>query len=187
TRELWVSPPGLRGACAAELLHVARERGVQIRTARRGQMLSASGFPLRILAAGRRFKRSPDNNASIVLMTWMGRRRILLTGDIEKDAERSLVGGDLRADILKVAHHGSRSSTTSEFLSAVSPRLALISAGRRNLYGHPHLTVIEALDRKKAIIRRTDEHGTIRVRIDPRNTLRIETEIDTFRATAYSR
>ena len=89
------------------------------------------------------------NNGSLVLRLDYGDVSFLLTGDIEVDAERHLVanaGDKLRADVLKVAHHGSRTSTTQSFLDAVNARSAVISAGRDNQFGHPHLDVVERLE-----------------------------------------
>ena len=89
------------------------------------------------------------NNGSLVLRLDYGDVSFLLTGDIEVDAERHLVanaGDKLRADVLKVAHHGSRTSTTQTFLDAVNARSAVISAGRDNQFGHPHLDVVERLE-----------------------------------------
>ena len=89
------------------------------------------------------------NNGSLALRLDYGEVSFLLTGDIEADAERHLaaVAGDkLRADVLKVGHHGSRTSTTQSFLELVNPRSAVISAGRENRYGHPHGDVMRRLE-----------------------------------------
>ena len=90
------------------------------------------------------------NNGSLVLRLDYGDVSFLLTGDIEVEAERYLlaVAGDkLRADVLKVGHHGSRTSTTPTFAERVDPRSAVISAGRENRFGHPHAEVVERLER----------------------------------------
>ena len=90
------------------------------------------------------------NNDSVVLRLDYGDVSFLLTGDVEIEAERylaSTAGDGLRADVLKVGHHGSRTSTTDRFLDAVAPRSAVISAGRDNRYGHPHHEVVERLKR----------------------------------------
>ena len=90
-----------------------------------------------------------SNNRSVVLRLDHRDVSFLLTGDIEADAERHLAavaGEALRADVLKVAHHGSRTSTTRRFLDAVDPRSAVISAGHDNRFGHPHAEVMERLE-----------------------------------------
>ena len=105
-----------------------------------------------------------ENDASVVLMLRYGERRALFTGDIEKPTEETLVraDADLKADILKVAHHGSRTSSTEPFLRAVRPSLAVISVGE-NSYGHPREEVINRLLRMNIDVRRTDREGTIEV------------------------
>ena len=88
------------------------------------------------------------NNLSVVIRMTYGEVSVLLTGDIEEDVERYLVGTlpeGLRSDVLKVGHHGSRSSTSAAFLRVVEPESAVISAGRENRYGHPHREVVDLL------------------------------------------
>ncbi len=93
----------------------------------------------------------------------LGTRSVLLTGDIEAAAEADLVAGGSRlsADVLKVAHHGSRTSTTQAFLEKVSPRLALVGVGRRNRFGHPGRGVITRITPAGAAVFRTDRHGDV--------------------------
>ena len=88
------------------------------------------------------------NNLSVVMRVTYGEVSFLLTGDVEQDVERYLVdnrGEELRSDVLKVAHHGSHSSTSSAFLRAVGPQSAVVSAGSENRYGHPHADVMARL------------------------------------------
>ena len=92
---------------------------------------------------------SNTNNLSVVIRLTYGEVSFLLTGDVEQDVERYLVdirGEGLRSDVLKVAHHGSRSSTSPSFLQAVSPESAVVSAGIENRYGHPHPDVVSRLE-----------------------------------------
>lgn len=105
-----------------------------------------------------------ENNTSIVLLLRYGHHRALFTGDIEKPTEETLVRAqaDLKADILKVAHHGSRTSSTESFLRAVRPSLAVISVGE-NSYGHPREEVVSRLLHMNIDVRRTDREGTIEV------------------------
>jgi competence protein ComEC len=111
-----------------------------------------------------------SNNRSLVLALRYGRHSFLLTGDIERSVERSLVREGLLppSDVLKVAHHGSRTSTTPEFLAAVRPSLALISAGHDNTFRHPHADVVESLERAGALTLRTDQVGLSTVWSDGR-------------------
>jgi competence protein ComEC len=109
------------------------------------------------------------NLASTVLLVRVGRIRILLTGDAEAPEEAWLLAhwpDALHADVLKVGHHGSNTSTTDPFLVAVHPRLALISVGAHNSYGHPDAEVLERLGAANVSVLRTDLLGTIVVRTD---------------------
>jgi len=109
------------------------------------------------------------NLASTVIVARIGAVRVLLTGDAEGPEEDWLLRRDpsaLAADILKVGHHGSSTSTTPEFLAAVQPRLALVSVGAHNAYGHPDASVMQALHESGAQVLRTDRAGTIVVTTD---------------------
>ncbi len=109
------------------------------------------------------------NEASTVARVRFGAVRFLLVGDAEKELEQWLVANDsadLRTDILKVAHHGSSTSTTERFLDATRPRVALISVGKDNSYRHPSPTVVERLARSGAAVYRTDQLGTVIVSTD---------------------
>ncbi len=111
------------------------------------------------------------NNESVVLMLEYGETEILLTGDIEAKTERQIIlsGADLDADIIKIAHHGSKTSTLEEFLYEVSPRVAVISVGEKNRYGHPALEVLKRLEDYGIRYYRTDTDGDIQVISDGEN------------------
>lgn len=108
-------------------------------------------------------KERSENNASIVLWAKLGGITWLFTGDLEEEGEKGLVATypDLRADVLKVAHHGSNTSSIMPFLNAVQPNMAIISVGERNRYGHPHKEVIERFEKMGIEIWRTDKQGAI--------------------------
>ena len=111
------------------------------------------------------------NNESIVLTLKYGETEILLTGDIEAKTERQMIlkDADLDADILKVAHHGSKTSTIEEFLYEVSPRIAVIQVGAKNRYGHPTQEVLKRLDDYGIKYYRTDIDGDVKVISDGQN------------------
>lgn len=162
---VFVSPHRFRGECAQRILAACSETRTPILLARDRQELTVGTVALTVHAADRRFRRSPENNASVVLHARAGGRSFLLTGDIEREAEFHFDDRDWRADVLKVAHHGSRSSTGAPFLDAVAPRLAVISCGRRNLFGHPHPDVIAALNERRIRTLRTDRDGEVTVEV----------------------
>ena len=103
------------------------------------------------------------NDASIVLRLVHGETSFLFTGDVEAAGERALMasGQDLSADVLKLGHHGSRTSSTAAFLDAVSPMAAVITAGAGNQFGHPHGEVLVRLYERGIMVYRTDLIGTV--------------------------
>lgn len=109
------------------------------------------------------------NNTSLVMKLMYGKHRILFTGDIEKEVESYLTQvypEKLRADILKVGHHGSDSSSISEFLARVQPKMAIISAGKNNTFGHPSKRVLHRITMEHTQIFRTDEQGSVCMLLD---------------------
>lgn len=119
-----------------------------------------------------------DNEASLVLLLTYGQTRILFTGDAGAEAEHGMVrrNMDVCAEILKVGHHGSASSTTEGWLNAVRPKVAVISVGKGNPFGHPDASVIQRLTRRGVHILRTDQTGAVTVLSDGR-----ECRVSTYR------
>lgn len=118
-----------------------------------------------------------NNNAFVVKLCYQN-FSCLFTGDIEKEAEEMLTqlygsSNELKATMIKVAHHGSKSSSTANFLNGVSPKIAFISVGRHNLYGHPSQEVIERLEESGAKIYRTDKQGEISIKVDKKGRVKI--------------
>jgi competence protein ComEC len=111
------------------------------------------------------------NNDSLVLRLKFGERSILLTGDIEKQAEKSLLESqqNLRADVVKVPHHGSKTSSTEDFVRATAPQFAIISVGRHSMFGHPHKEVVQRWQSHGATVLTTGECGAITVTTDGRD------------------
>ena len=104
------------------------------------------------------------NNVSVVLLGAVGQRRFLLAGDVEEEVDpRLLTAGLPPVDLLKVAHHGSRTATTDAFVAAVRPRIAVASAGADNTYGHPARSTMDRLAAAGARVYRTDRDGTVTV------------------------
>ena len=130
-----------------------------------GDQYTIGSMTLTVLSPVEGKKYNNKNNYSIVIRLDFGETSIMLTGDAEEEVEEQLLqlyGTDmLDCDILKVGHHGSESSSTIEFLEAVTPEFALISCGEGNTYGHPHSITITNLTAIGADIYRTDEIGSI--------------------------
>ena len=152
--------------------HPARATARVHRACEAGQAWTWDGVHFRMLhpAAGSHAMALPDNDRSCVLQIEAGSERLLVTGDISAASEARLLrsaqgrGDDaLRADVLVVPHHGSRTSSTPAFIDAVAPQLALMAIGYRNRFGHPRPEVVERyLDRDAQVIR-TDQSGAVRL------------------------
>lgn len=152
-------------------LAAAKKDGIAWHRVHPGDSLRIDGVTLSFLAPDSVWTvgLKDPNLASTVALVQYGVVRFLLVGDAERGEEDWLLAqhpSELRADVLKVGHHGSSTSSSDEFLTAVRPRLAVISVGALNKYGHPSGDVIQALRRAGAEVLRTDEAGTIVVRTD---------------------
>jgi beta-lactamase superfamily II metal-dependent hydrolase len=172
-----VLEPGMLGpgpgyaALNAELI----ARGIGRGTLATGDHLAVDDIRFQVLWPDPGFvpERPPDdgtgiNNVSIVLLGEVDGHRFLLAGDIEQQIDPHLLARELpRVDLLKVAHHGSRTSSTEAFLAAVRPSVAVISAGRGNPYGHPAPATVARLEGSGARVLRTDDDGTVTVDLGP--------------------
>lgn len=143
------------------------QKHIPVVIARAGQKIRLSPkTELDILTPFRSFVGVSLNNvheAMVVSRLVYASTSALLTGDMERPLEYQLVlsGSDLRSDLLKVGHHGSKTSTTEDFVRAVSPRYAVISVGRKNRYGHPHQQTLDTLAKFGIKIFRTDQDGDV--------------------------
>jgi competence protein ComEC len=178
--EVWESgdvdenPATARLRAALERRRVPR---VRPRTLRRG------GVQLEVLHPVQRGFVTPDpgrsanDNAVVVALRYAG-RTVLLLGDAERDAEAALLAADaaaLRADVVKVGHHGSRTSSGAALVDAVGPRVAVISAAARSRYGFPHREVVERWQEAGATVLHTGRDGAVTVTIDGRGRLTVTT------------
>ena len=138
---------------------------------RRGMVLDlGGGVKLQILFPDRDVSTWATNDGSMMARLAYGRTSIMLTGDAPIKTENIILAenppAQLKSEILKVGHHGSRTSTSLEFAQAVSPKYALISDGKNNTYGHPHPETLNTLNQISAQIFRTDQLGTIVLKSD---------------------
>ena len=159
--EVWEGPAPRGDPSYAALDRALREAGVARRSVSAGVRESWEGVALEVLGPPRP-SRAPwrtRNDDSLVLLLRLEDVGMLLSGDIEAAGEARLPRR--RASVLKVAHHGSRSSSTATFLAACAPRVALISTGARNPFGHPHPDVLDRLRGQGSLVVRTDREGAL--------------------------
>jgi competence protein ComEC len=164
-----------------EIEKTAARDGVQIVALTRGVAdRNIGGAQIRVLAPAADYvpEESATNDDSLVLEVSYGKHRALLTGDAEKPVESELVASGLLRPVtlLKVGHHGSKTSSSEEFLDELKPQFAMISDGYRNQFHHPHPSVLERLQEHHAAILRTDQQGLITFRSDGQHV-----ELETFR------
>ena len=162
----------------AQFAMTAQEYNIPVRIVGRGDVLRFGAVEALVLWPPRTqdLNAPSRNNDSVVLRLRFGNRVFLLTGDVEKDAEAALTGAEdhLRSDVVKVAHHGSRTSSIEAFVKAANPAYAIISVGLTSTFGHPHTEVLERWRSSGAEILTTGRRGTITFSTDG-NDLRVET------------
>lgn len=142
------------------LLLTIKDKNLKIKTAKAGNtIIDTDDLKLVVLAPNQDSYESL-NNYSIVLKLTYKEKSFLFMGDAETLSEKEITG-DVQADVLKVGHHGSRTSTSQAFLNKVNPSYAVISVGLNNDYKHPHKEVIDRLEKKNIKIYRTDQNGDI--------------------------
>jgi competence protein ComEC len=162
------------------MIKAIRDKGIKYIEAKRGMTFDLDpGIKIEVLnPAGNgnwitqvRSGGSVQNANSVVLRLSYGNFAMLFTGDAEAETEAEILkaGGKVQAQVLKVGHHGSRYATSDEFLNAVKPQAAIISAGIDNKYGHPTQSTLDRLHADKAQIYRTDLEGEITVITDGKN------------------
>lgn len=174
-REFWEAAPGASDEGAEALLRALGS--ARHRLMKPGDERTIGGVRVEVLAPAEDdpIRAGAENERSLVLRLTYGATVFLLAGDIAADAERRLAGSgrDLRATVLKSPHHGSRSSSSMEFLDAVSPEIVVISVGRNNRYGLPHADVVARYDQRGVRVLRTDRDGAVEIRSDGvRTTIR---------------
>jgi len=170
-RELWV---GTNPAPA--LIERAGQLDIRTVAMRAPASFDFSGARIEVLSPPVDYAaKTPGNNDSLAFRIAYGARSFLLTGDMERPMEQRLLDDQrlnhanvLHADVLKVGHHGSKTSTTEPFLEAVTPSVAVISAGYGNSFGHPHRDILARLVDRHAAILRTDLDGLVTIRTDGR-------------------
>ncbi|KYO65145.1 DNA internalization-related competence protein ComEC/Rec2 [Thermovenabulum gondwanense] len=161
-----------------EIIRVAIKKNVKVLSITGGDEFKYRNIKFEVLNPLKKYDYKDENDASIVLKMDYKGFKILFTGDLSVEGEKLLLQqkADLKANVLKVGHHGSRTSSSQEFVKAVSPQFAVISVGENN-FGHPSEDVLNLLKKQKISILRTDELGAITFKIFD-NRIRIETMRD---------
>lgn len=148
---------------AARLTEAAGRYGCELLSVSGGERFTVGPAELTVLCAGG--GDGEINETSVVLRVTVGERVFLLQGDAEEKTEKALLASlspaELRCDVLKLGHHGARTGTCPEWLDALTPQYAVISAAHGNSYGHPHASTLERLEARSVTVCRTDEDGTV--------------------------
>lgn len=168
----------------SNMLDVIENKNIELYTAKAGTSILSSGIiDIDILAP---FSDSDSNlnNVSAVVRITYGKTVMLFMGDAEKVIENQLLNSGIDADILKVGHHGAGSASSTSFIKAVSPDIAVISVGEGNSYGHPHADTLDILNEVGAKIYRTDEQGTIVVTADQNKKITVDKKASTVKENA---
>lgn len=162
---------------AEQLKQLAADCGIPVLSLASGDLLHSGDTVMRILAPFSDRTYTDSNEGSLTTEISYQNRSILMTGDLEGDGEQWLISSGLLkdVDILKTAHHGSRNSTPEEFLKQITPKIAVISCGKDNRYGHPHRELLERLFSAGCRILRTDKNGAVTFTVSKDGTVRLQT------------
>ena len=166
-RALWVgNNPGIPAYKA--LLDEARHLGIPVESMAAGKDFAFGGAQVQVLAPPAGYVPGPaaSNDDSLVLHVAVGETSVLLEGDAQAASEQQMLGEGLHSDLLKVGHHGSKTSTTPRFLAAVAPTYAVISVASRNPYGHPKMEILDRLQQDHIRTFRTDAEGATSFYLD---------------------
>lgn len=164
-KELWLGP-GPSNAELEELLDEARRQNVPVIIRRAGDEFDFGELHCRVLAPATSSNERKANDDSLVMTVRYGQTSVLLEGDAEKEIEERIARENPAANLLKVAHHGSATSTSPSLLAAVHPEFAVISVGARNVYGHPREVVLQRLADARVRTYRTDLDGAVTFYLD---------------------
>ncbi len=166
------------------MLDVIEDKNIELYTAKAGISILSSGIINIDVLAPFADSDSNLNNVSAVVRITYGKTVMLFTGDAEHVIENQLLNSGIDADVLKVGHHGAGSASSSSFIKAVSPEVAVISVGEGNSYGHPHAYTLAILNEVGANIYRTDEQGTIVVTADQSKKITVNKKASTVKENA---
>jgi competence protein ComEC len=167
--EFWIGRGSHRSRRVRRLEALAREQGTARRIGGRGESFTSGGVSFRLLGPSAGEPCGTANDRSIAAIAGLPPASVLIAGDLERCGERELVasGQPLAANALVLSHHGSRSGSDLAFLERVRPSVTVASVGHGNRFGHPHVEVLERLERLRIPLWRTDVHGGVRLTSSP--------------------
>ena len=166
------------------LVDTIAQKGITLHKAKAGvNILDDDKIKIDILAPFNE-EYSNLNNCSAIVRVKYGNTVAIFTGDAEAQIESQILNSGIDADILKVGHHGSDTASSESFISAVSPKTAVISCGKYNSYGHPHNEILARLDKAGADIYRTDEVGTVIVTADSEKNISVDKKASEIKENA---
>ncbi len=166
------------------MLDAIENHNIDLYTAKAGTNILSSGIINIDILAPFTDSYSNLNNCSAVIKLKYGETVMLFMGDAEKEIDSQLLNSGVDSDVLKVSHHGASSASSSSFIKAVSPDIAVISVGKGNSYGHPHDDTLAILNDVGADIYRTDEVGTVVVTADHHKKITVDKKASTVKENA---
>lgn len=166
-------PYWMRTAGKKELADTAEAAGIPVSYLKKGDQIQDGNVRIIVLHPGSQEVFEDSNSGSLTLKVAFGKFSAVFTGDLCGEAEEQAAGEDISCQLLKVAHHGSKSSTAEEFLNAALPDFCFISCGADNRYGHPHPEVVRRIERAGAKIWKTPETGAVMLKTDGAEKLTI--------------
>lgn len=156
-------------------IKIAKEKNINIIEAEKSDMINIDGIIIKIISPDNNLKLKDNlNDSSLVIKLIYNNITALFTGDIEKETEE-ILAGDISSNILKVAHHGSITSSTDKFLNKVNPSICIIGVGKNNSFGHPSRIVLDRLQNIGSKIYRTDVNGEIQIKIYEYGNIKVNT------------
>lgn len=169
-REIYMPKVSHNTATYEDVLEAVKGKGLKIKTAKTGVDIPMEQLDVQVLAPDESMESSELNDYSVVIRLSYENTTFLFQGDAEKKTEEQILedGSDIKADVIKIGHHGSSSSSTRPYIEAVNPSYAVIMLGKDNRYGHPHQETMELLEEMNVPVYRTDQCGSILATSDGR-------------------
>ena len=166
-----------------DIINMSKEKNINIQVVKAGDVLKFdkhTSFKI-LWPETNLLQENPLNNNSIVAKLEYKNFSMIFTGDIEALAEKQIVARykseELKSNILKVAHHGSKTSSTNEFINKVKPQISIIGVGENNKFGHPNMQTLQTLQSYGSKIYRTDITGEIIIKVNKKGKVRIKTHV----------